>query len=128
MKEYSKIEYSSFKGDNMTRKNKMLYDALIDYVSYFYNCSDMPDSAKLNALKIFELLQDEKIDVIDFIPVMRQMQFSLDLLAAQEKIGLTLYNNNERTSKNNEVLNLLLPTHFNCGIKQWPCNFILQGH
>ncbi len=66
----------------MTRKNKMLYDALIDDVSYFYNCSDMPDSAKLNALKIFEALQDEKIDVIDFIPVMRQMQFSLDLLAA----------------------------------------------
>ena len=66
----------------MTRKNKMLYDALIDYVSYFYNFSDMPDSAKLNALKIFEALQDEKIDVIDFIPVMRQIQFSLDLLAA----------------------------------------------
>ena len=82
MQEYSNIEYSSFKGDNMTRKNKMLYDALIDYVSYFYNCSDMPDSAKYNALKIFEALQDEKIDVNDFIPVMRQIQFSLDLLAA----------------------------------------------
>jgi hypothetical protein len=41
----------------------------------------MPDSAKLNALKIFEALQDEKIDVNDFIPVMRQIQFSLDLLA-----------------------------------------------
>ena len=66
----------------MTRKNKMLYDALIDYVSYFYNCSDMPDSAKLNALKIFELLQDEKIDVNDFIPVMRQIQFSLDMITA----------------------------------------------
>ena len=64
----------------MTRKNKMLYDALIDYVSYFYNCSDMPDSAKYNALKIFETLQDEKIDVNDFIPVMRQMQFSLDMI------------------------------------------------
>ena len=82
MKEYSKIEHSSFKGDNMTRKNKMLYDALIDYVSYFYNCSDMPDSAKMNALKIFEALLDEKIDVIDFIPVMRQMQFSVDMVAA----------------------------------------------
>jgi len=35
----------------------------------------------MNALKIFEILQDEKIDVNDFIPVMRQMQFSLDLLA-----------------------------------------------
>ena len=66
----------------MTRKNKMLYDALIDYVSYFYNCSDMPEVAKYNALKIFEQLQDEKIDVNDFIPVMRQIQFSLDLLAA----------------------------------------------
>lgn len=66
----------------MTRKNKMLYDALIDYVSYFYNCSDMPDSAKYNALRLFEQLLDEKIDVNDFIPVMRQMQFSLDLLAA----------------------------------------------
>ena len=66
----------------MTKKNKMLYDALIDYVSYFYNCSDMPESAKYNALKIFEQLQDERIDVNDFIPVMRQIQFSLDLLAA----------------------------------------------
>ena len=66
----------------MTKKNKMLYDALIDYVSYFYNCSDMPDSAKYNALKIFEVLQDEKIDVNDFIPVMRQMQFSLDMITA----------------------------------------------
>ena len=66
----------------MTKKNKVLYDALIDYVSYFYNCSDMPESAKYNALKIFEQLQDEKIDVNDFIPVMRQIQFSLDLLAA----------------------------------------------
>ena len=67
---------------NMTKKNKMLYDVLIDYVSYYYNCSDMPDSAKLNALKIFEALLDEKIDVNDFIPVMRQMQFSLDMVAA----------------------------------------------
>ncbi len=66
----------------MTKKNKMLYDALIDYVSYFYNCSDMQDSGKYNVLKIFEVLQDEKIDVNDFIPVMRQIQFSLDLLAA----------------------------------------------
>ena len=66
---------------NMTKKNKMLYDVLIDYVSYYYNCSDMPDSAKLNALKIFETLLDEKIDVNDFIPVMRQMQFSLDMIA-----------------------------------------------
>ena len=69
----------------MTRKNKMLYDALIDYVAYFYNCSEMPDNAKLNALKIFELLQDEKIDVNDFIPVMRQIQFSLDMITTQEK-------------------------------------------
>ena len=65
----------------MTKKNKLLYDALIDYVSYFYNSSNMPDSAKLNALRIFEALQDEKVDVNDFIPVMRQMQFSLDMIA-----------------------------------------------
>ena len=83
----------------MTRKNKMLYDALIDYVSYFYNCSDMPDSAKLNALKIFELLQDEKIDVIDFIPVMRQIQFCLDMINTQEKKVLLLYNTIEETNK-----------------------------
>ena len=83
----------------MTRKNKMLYDALIDYVSYFYNCSDMPDSAKLNALKIFELLQDEKIDVNDFIPVMRQIQFSLDMITTQEKNILLLYNIIEETNK-----------------------------
>ena len=82
MKEYSNFRIFFFKGDNMTRKNKMLYDALIDYVSYFYNSSDMPDSAKMNALKIFEALLDEKIDVNDFIPVMRQMQFSLDMVAA----------------------------------------------
>ena len=80
MKEYLNILL--IRGIVMTKKNKMLYDALIDYVSYFYNCSDMPESAKYNALKIFEQLQDEKIDVNDFIPVMRQIQFSLDLLAA----------------------------------------------
>jgi len=66
----------------MTKKNKLLYDALIDYVSYFYNSSNMPDSAKLNALRIFEALQDEKVDVNDFIPVMRQLQFSLDMITA----------------------------------------------
>jgi hypothetical protein len=64
----------------MTKKNKMLYDALIDYVSYFYNCSRMPESAKMNAIKIFEHLLDEKVDVNDFIPVMRQIQLSLDLV------------------------------------------------
>jgi hypothetical protein len=36
----------------------------------------------MNALKIFEALLDEKIDVNDFIPVMRQMQFSLDMITA----------------------------------------------
>ena len=75
MKKYSEVE-------KMTKKNKMLYDALIDYVSYFYNSSDMQESAKYNALKIFETLQDEKIDVNDFIPVMRQIQFSLDMITA----------------------------------------------
>ena len=75
MKKYSEVE-------KMTKKNKMLYDALIDYVSYFYNSSDMPESAKYNALKIFETLQDDKIDVNDFIPVMRQIQFSLDMITA----------------------------------------------
>jgi len=64
----------------MTKKNRMLYDALIDYVSYFYNYPDMPDSAKMNALKIFEHLLDERIDVNDFIPVMRQIQLSLDMV------------------------------------------------
>ena len=64
----------------MTRKNKMLYDALIDYVSYFYNCSDMPDSAKLNALKIFEALLDMDQDMSDYTPVMRQMQYDLDMV------------------------------------------------
>ena len=64
----------------MTKKNKLLYDALIDYVSYFYDSTDMPDNAKMNALKIFEHLLDEKIDVNDFIPVMRQMQLSLDMV------------------------------------------------
>jgi hypothetical protein len=40
----------------------------------------MPDSAKMNALKIFEHLLDERIDVNDFIPVMRQIQLSLDMV------------------------------------------------
>ena len=62
----------------MTKENRMLYDALIDYVSYFYNCSDMPESAKINIIKIFEHLLDENINVSDFIPVMRQIQLSLD--------------------------------------------------
>ena len=83
----------------MTKKNKLLYDALIDYVSYFYNSSDMPDSAKLNALRIFEALQDEKVDVNDFIPVMRQLQFSLDMITAQEKYIISPYNTIEETNK-----------------------------
>ena len=62
----------------MTKKNKILYDALIDYVSYFYNCSRMPEIAKINAIKIFEHLLDENINVNDFIPVVRQIQLSLD--------------------------------------------------
>ena len=62
----------------MTKENRMLYDALIDYVSYFYNCSDMPENAKINIIKIFEHLLDENINVNDFIPVVRKIQLSLD--------------------------------------------------
>ena len=34
---------------------------------------------KRNALRIFEALLDENIEVSDFIPIMRQIQFDLDM-------------------------------------------------
>jgi hypothetical protein len=38
----------------------------------------MPENAKINIIKIFEHLLDENINVNDFIPVVRQIQLSLD--------------------------------------------------
>ena len=62
----------------MKKKDILLKDLLIDYVRLFYSDS-LNDIEKKNALRIFEVLLDEDINVKDFIPVMRQIQFSLDM-------------------------------------------------
>ncbi len=59
-------------------KKKLLKEVLIDYVRLYY-LDVLNNIEKRNALKIFELLLDEGIDVSDFIPIMRQMQFDLDM-------------------------------------------------
>lgn len=60
------------------KKKTILKEVLIDYVRLYY-LDVLNNIEKRNALKIFELLLDEGIDVSDFIPIMRQMQFDLDM-------------------------------------------------
>jgi hypothetical protein len=62
----------------MKKKNMLLKDLLIDYVRLYYS-DHLIDIEKKNALRIFELLLDEGIEVSDFIPIMRQIQFDLDM-------------------------------------------------
>lgn len=63
----------------MKKKNKILRQFLIDYVRFYY-MSYLKDSEKRLAIEVFELLSDEGIDVRDFVPIIRQMQYDLDLL------------------------------------------------
>ena len=59
-------------------KKKLLKEVLIDYVRLYY-LDVLNNIEKRNALKIFELLLDEGIEVSDFIPIMRQIQLDLDM-------------------------------------------------
>jgi hypothetical protein len=60
------------------KKKTILKEVLIDYVRLYY-LDVLNNTEKRNALKIFELLLDEGIEVSDFIPIMRQIQFDLDM-------------------------------------------------
>ena len=60
------------------KKKTVLKEVLIDYVRLYY-LDVLNNIEKKNALKIFEALLDEDIEVSDFIPIMRQIQFDLDM-------------------------------------------------
>jgi len=60
------------------KKKTLLKEVLIDYVR-LYHLDVLNNIEKKNALKIFEALLDEDIEVSDFIPIMRQIQFDLDM-------------------------------------------------
>ena len=60
------------------KKKTLLKEVLIDYVRLYY-LDILNNIEKRNALRIFEALLDENIEVSDFIPIMRQIQFDLDM-------------------------------------------------
>lgn len=61
------------------KKKTILKEVLIDYVRLYY-LDVLNNTEKRNALKIFEVLLDEGIEVSDFIPIMRQIQLDLDMV------------------------------------------------
>ncbi len=61
----------------MKKKSKLLKDILIDYVRLYY-LGVLNDREIKNAISCFEALLDEDVNVEDFIPIIRQMQFDLD--------------------------------------------------
>jgi hypothetical protein len=65
----------------MKKKSRVLKDILIDYVRLYY-LGVLNDREIKNAISIFELLLDDEINVEDFIPIIRQMQFDLDTVLA----------------------------------------------
>ena len=79
----------------MKKKNLLLKELLIDYVRFYY-MGYLKDIEKSKAIKIFETLMDEGIDVRDFIPIIRQMQYDLDLM---EPIYVQQHSWNDRISK-----------------------------
>lgn len=64
----------------MKKKCLLLKEALIDYVRFYY-LGVLKDREMKHAIDIFEMLLDEHVDVSDFIPIIRQMQFDLDMVA-----------------------------------------------
>ena len=76
----------------MRKKNKLLKELLIDYVRFYY-MGYLKDVEKIKAIKIFETLLDEGIDVRDFIPIIRQMQYDLDMIGTNKKCS-KIYNSN----------------------------------
>jgi hypothetical protein len=65
----------------MKKKSRVLKDILIDYVRLYY-LGVLNDREIKNAISIFELLLDDEVNVEDFIPIIRQMQFDLDTVLA----------------------------------------------
>jgi hypothetical protein len=55
------------------------YYCPIDYIGFFYHGVLSPRALR-NAMKIFEELLDLGADMSDYIPVMRQMQYDLDMV------------------------------------------------
>jgi hypothetical protein len=61
------------------KDEQLLRDILIDYIGFFYQGVLNPRALR-NAMKIFEQLLDLGADMRDYIPVMRQMQYDLDMV------------------------------------------------
>ena len=60
---------------------KLLRDLLIDYVRFYY-LGILEESEIKNAILIFESLLESGENVEDFITIIRQMQFELDMVMA----------------------------------------------
>lgn len=60
---------------------KLLRALLIDYVRFYY-LGILEDSEIKNAILIFESLLEANENVEDFITIIRQMQFELDMVMA----------------------------------------------
>ncbi len=63
---------------------KLLRDLLIDYVRFYY-LGILEASEIKNAILIFEALLEGGENVEDFITIIRQMQFELDMVMAWER-------------------------------------------
>jgi hypothetical protein len=74
--------YRKEQNNSMKKKTKLLKNLLIDYVRFYY-MGYLKNCEKQNAIIIFEILSEEDINVSDFIPVIRKMQYDLDLLETQ---------------------------------------------
>ena len=64
----------------MKKKTVVLKEILIDYVGLYYS-GVLNERSLRNAIDIFHILLDENVDLSDFIPIVRQMQFDLDMVA-----------------------------------------------
>ena len=69
----------------MKKKNKLIKQLLIDYVRFYY-MNYLKNSEIRRAIECFELLMDEGVDVRDFIPVIRKMQYDLDFVGVENNV------------------------------------------
>ena len=61
------------------KTDELLKQVLVDYVGFFYK-GVLTERELKNALLIFEALLDMDQDMSDYTPVMRQMQYDLDMV------------------------------------------------
>ena len=73
----------------MKKKNHILKEILVDYVRFYY-MGYLKDIEKEKAIKVFETLMDKNIDVSDFIPIIRQIQFDLDMIGKERCLTISL--------------------------------------